>query len=272
MTEQIYVQSSDRLTIAAIAILVYLIANVMHEGVGHGLTCAAVGGRVASVTSVYCACDYRDLPRDRRRIVQAGGTAANLLLGAVLVAVLIFFSPVSPTWRYFLLLAALVNLFQAGGYLMIAPFGGFGDWMAFLDGMPARLAWQIGLTAAGTLISFAALYVGRAELAPFSQGQQAWLLTVLPYVVGGLVSCAIAWLNPLDRMLVVTSAGASTFGGTCWLLWVGYLATAHPARTDLPPAVVPSSPVLIALALAALAAWTFLLGPGISFAGAASRD
>jgi hypothetical protein len=204
-------------------------------------------------------------------MVQAGGTVANLVLGIGLAVALMLFPPASPTWRYFLLLGALVNLFQAGGYLMVSPFGGFGDWRAFLAGMPARRLWQSALTCAGLVISFAALYLGRAEIAAFSRGQQAWLLTALPYVTGGLVACAIAWLNPLDRMLVLTSAGASTFAGTCWLLWLGYLAQAHPARSELAPVAVASSPVAITLALAALAGWALWLGPGISFAGAPPR-
>jgi hypothetical protein len=59
-------------------------------------------------------------------------------------------------------------------------------------------------------------------------------------------------------------------GGTFWLLWVGYLAGAHAANSDLPAAIVESNFILIALALAALVAWAALLGPGISFGGAAS--
>jgi hypothetical protein len=277
VTDQIGAQSSNPLTIAAIAILVYIIANVIHEGVGHGATCAFAGGKVVAVTSVYCDCDYEHLPRDRQRMVQAGGTVANLLFGIAFAAALKLFPSASPAFRYFLLLSTLVNLFQAGGYLMVSPFAGFGDWKVFLDGMQDKLAWKIALTGAGILISVGALYFGRNEIAPFCpadnplRSQQAWLLTALPYVTGALVCCAVALLNPLDKSLVVTSAAAASLGGTCWLLWLGYLAAAHPAVSDLPPATIQFSPVAIGLALAALAAWTLMLGPGISFAAASRR-
>jgi len=277
VTDQVNLaQSSDALTVAAIAVLVYLLATVIHEGIGHGATCASVGGKVISITSVYCECEYRDLPRNRQRMVEAGGTAANLIFGLIFVAGLILIRPASPTWRYFLLLSALVNLFLAGGYLMVSPLAGFGDWKAFLEGLSGKWAWTLALTAIGVLISLAALSFGREQIAWFCgatdppRSRQAWMLTALPYATGALVSCSIAFLNPVDKFLVVSSAGAATLGGTCWLLWVGYLAGSHAANWDFPPAIVESNFILIALALAAVVAWAALLGPGISFGGAAS--
>jgi hypothetical protein len=268
--------SSDPFTVAAIAVLVYLMATLIHEGIGHGATCASVGGKVISITSVYCECQYRDLPRDRQRMVEAGGTVANLAFGLVFALALVLLRPTSPAWRYFLLLSALVNLFQGGGYLMISPFAGFGDWKAFLDGMGNKLAWKLALTAIGLLISVAALHFGRDQLTSFDgvadppRSRELWVLTVLPYATGALVACVIAFLNPLDKLLVITSAAAATLGGTCWLLWLGYLAHVYPARSELAGGVVESSPIAMALALAALIAWAAVLGPGISFAQAAS--
>jgi hypothetical protein len=277
MTDQtaLAAQSSDPITVAAIAVLVYLAAAVIHEGIGHGATCAFAGGKVIAITSVYCDCDYKDLPRTGQRTIEAGGTAANLIFGLTFAASLVLFRPASPAWRYFLLLSALVNLFQAGGYLMVSPFGSFGDWKAFLEGIRGKLAWKLALTAIGILISVAALQFGREEVSRFCgadplRSRQAWLLTALPYATGALVSCGIAFLNPVDKFLVLSSAAAATLGGTCWLLWVGYLAGAHAAKSNLPPATIDSSPILIALALAALVAWAMALGPGISFAGASS--
>jgi hypothetical protein len=268
--------SSDPLTVAAIAVLVYLLAAVIHEGIGHGATCALAGGKAITVTSVYCECNDRDLSRNRQRMIEAGGTTANLLFGLSFAAALVLFRPASPTWRYFLLLSAMVNLFQSGGYLMISPFADFGDWKAFLEGLSSKLVWQLTLTAIGILISVAALYFGRKEIEPFCgavnpfRGQQAWLLTALPYVTGALASCVIAFLNPIDKSLVVTSAAAATLGGTSWLLWVGYLTGIQAAKSELPPATVESNWILIMLALAALMTWAVTLGPGISFARPAS--
>jgi len=40
----------DALTIAAIAIVVYIVAGVIHEGVGHGGACLLAGGRVLVIS------------------------------------------------------------------------------------------------------------------------------------------------------------------------------------------------------------------------------
>jgi hypothetical protein len=42
----------DRTTVVAIAIVAYALANLMHEGLGHGGTCIAVGGRLTALSAV----------------------------------------------------------------------------------------------------------------------------------------------------------------------------------------------------------------------------
>jgi len=260
--------SSDLFTITALAILAYFLAAVVHEGAGHGGACALLGGRLLSVSSVYCDCDYRSISRRRQRAIEAAGTAANVALGICCAMAIVLFGSLSPTWRYFFWLCAIINLFQAGGYLLVSPFGRFGDWKNFLDGINAQLVWKVALTAAGLLISVATLQFGCNQLGYFLtqedplRSRQAWLLTVLPFGVGAVVSCSIALLNPVDKLLVLTSAGAATLGGTSWLLWIGYLAPSIAPRTMARPIVLVSSPIAIALALIALAVWVFVLGPG----------
>ena len=257
-------------TITALAVLAYFLATVVHEGVGHGGTCALLGGRLVSVSSVHCDCDYRNISRPRQRAIEAAGTAANFALGLCCALAITFFEPFSPTWRYFLWLCAVINLFQAGGYLLVSPFGRFGDWNNFLDGIDAQLVWKLVLTAAGLLISMATLQFGCKELGfllspedPL-RGRQAWLLTALPFAIGAIVSCSIALLNPVDKMLVLTSAAAATLGGTSWILWIGHLAPAIAPRTTARPMVLASNPMVIALAVVALGVWAFVLGPGAS--------
>lgn len=260
---------SDPLTVAAIAVLVYMLALLIHEGVGHGATCALVGGRVLTVSSVQCQCDVEGLTRSRERSVEAAGTIANLVFGLLFFAALISCTAASPVARYFLWLSAMVNLLQAGGYLMLSPFLGFGDWAAFLDGLRRAFAWKLALTALGLLISFAALEFGRLALEPFCgasnpvRSRQAWLLTAWPYAVGGIVSCAVAFLHPASRALVLTSAAAATFGGTSWLLWIGYLTTRLPPATTEGPLVIAGQPALMAAGLAALVFWALAFAPGI---------
>lgn len=43
--------SQDLLTIAAVAVVVYAVSSVIHEGLGHGGACIAVGGTPQPVSS-----------------------------------------------------------------------------------------------------------------------------------------------------------------------------------------------------------------------------
>jgi hypothetical protein len=265
----------DFLTVVALAIVVFFLGVVIHEGVGHGLVCELVGGRVQGLSSVHCDCDYGDASLAARRAVQAGGTVANLVAGLAFAAALRAAAarpePSPPTAaRYFLWLAAVVNLLQAGGYLMVSPFGGFGDWTLFLTDLSAAGAWQFGLTAAGLALTLAAIFfavrtlAGFVDPAPPRRARRAWLLTAVPYVTGGLVACVAALRNPLGGPLVVTSAAASTFGGTCCLLWVGYLTGVLGPRTTGSGARFALHPAILALAVIALGIWIVALAPGIT--------
>jgi hypothetical protein len=262
--------AADLPTVAGIALLVYFVATVTHEGLGHGLTCTVVRGRLVSVSSVDCECDYEGVTSGGVRAVEAAGTLANLAAGLVFLAAFLLAPGGSPTWRYVLWLAAMVNLLQAGGYLAISPVAGFGDWGQFLGGVEPKTAWKLGLTAAGVAITGFALYVGQRELVQFTgaanpaRSHDAWKLTLLPYALGCVVSCAVALRNPVKRMLAATSAGAATLGGTACLVWIGFLTGKLAPAGVHAPATIGRSPLLIGLGLAALALWALVLAPGVS--------
>jgi hypothetical protein len=67
----------DLLTIAAIAIVATVIADFIHEGLGHGGMCVATGGRPLLLSTVHFECNVDT------RLVAAGGTLANLTFGVL---------------------------------------------------------------------------------------------------------------------------------------------------------------------------------------------
>jgi len=67
----------DLLTIAAIAIVATVIADFIHEGLGHGGMCVATGGRPLVLSTVHFECSADT------RLVAAGGTLANLIFGTL---------------------------------------------------------------------------------------------------------------------------------------------------------------------------------------------
>jgi hypothetical protein len=67
----------DLWTIAAIAIVATVITNVIHEGIGHGGVCVAIGPQPLALSTVHFECSADT------RLVAAGGTVANLTFGAL---------------------------------------------------------------------------------------------------------------------------------------------------------------------------------------------
>jgi hypothetical protein len=73
----------DLLTVTAIALVAYAASNVVHEGVGHGGACAALGGRPRVLSSVHFECGDEAMGAPARRGVSAAGTIANFIAGAL---------------------------------------------------------------------------------------------------------------------------------------------------------------------------------------------
>jgi hypothetical protein len=210
----------DLWTIAAIAIAAMVIADFIHEGLGHGGMCVATGGQPLVLSTVHFECSADT------RLVAAGGTLANLIFGALFWVAARGVKQSAP-WRYFFWLLMTFNLFDAGGYFLFSGVGNFGDWAAVVAGWQPPWAWRVGLVALGTVTYFL-LFVPLClrELRPFLgkdaelRVQRARQLTLVPYLTAGILSCAAGALNPVGPLLILISAAAASFGGHSGLAWM----------------------------------------------------
>jgi hypothetical protein len=210
----------DLLTIAAIAIVASVIANVIHEGLGHGGMCVATGGQPLVLSTVHFECNVDT------RLVAAGGTLANLIFGALFWAAARAVKQ-SASLRYFFWLLMTFNLFEAGGYFLFSGIGNFGDWADVVAGWQPAWAWRVGLTALGAVTYFL-LFVPLClrELRPFLgrdaeiRVRRARRLTLVPYFTSGILSCVAGALNPIGWLLILVSAAAASFGGHSGLAWM----------------------------------------------------
>jgi hypothetical protein len=210
----------DLKTICAIAVSASVVTNFIHEGLGHGGMCVITGARPLMLSTVHFQCSVDT------RLVAAGGTLANLLFGAVFWAAARAVKHATP-WRYFFWLLMTFSLLDAGGYFLFSGIGNFGDWAVVVAGLQPAWAWRIALVALGTVTYFV-LFVPLClrELRPFL-GKDAEIrvwrarrLTVVPYLTGGVLSCAAGALNPVGAFLILVSAAASSFGGHSGLAWM----------------------------------------------------
>ncbi len=126
----------DLLAVAAVGLVVYALSNLLHEGLGHGGTCLLVGGKPVVLSSLHFHGDTEGLSRGANRLIAAGGTLANLLVGGIALAALSHSRTLLAQTRYFFWLLAFVNLFQGTGYFLFSGVTGIGDWTAVIAGLP----------------------------------------------------------------------------------------------------------------------------------------
>jgi hypothetical protein len=259
---------ADALTIVGIAIITYVFATMLHEGLGHGGACLLVGGKpiMVSTVSMDCSADSR--------LVVAGGSIVNIVVGAVCFALGRITSRTFPRLKYFLWLSMAVNLFTPAGYFLFSGIGGFGDWAMFIRGLGPQWAWRIGLTVFGAAAYMGVAWLSLMELRPLVGSDQkeryvrAVKLTKLPYFAGGILACIAGALNPDGFLLVALSAAASTFGGTSGLLWtIDWLkGNRIPLGSEPEPVPIRRSWPWIATAVVLALVFIVVLGPGVRFA------
>ena len=250
-------------TIAAIALIVYALASLLHEGAGHGLACSLTGHKPLVLSTVHFECD-RDTV-----FIAAAGTLINLIAGAFCWAILRLGDRLAPHLRYFVWLLMTVNLLDAGGYFLYSGFGNIGDWAFIIQNLHPGWLWRVLLVVFGAASYYLFVLVSLRELRPFIAGPQ-WdmargkKLTLLPYVAGGVLSCIAGAFNPVGMVLVAISAAAASFGGTSGLCWMLRLLRGRPAPGGAALPVQRSYVWIIAGVLIA-AAFIGLVGPGIRF-------
>ena len=256
----------DLLAVAVITIAATVIADFIHEGLGHGGMCVATGGwpRVLSTVHFECSADTR--------LVEAGGTLANLIFGA-LFWIAARAVKRSASWRYFFWLLMTLNLFGVGGYFLFSGIGNIGDWATVVAGWQPAWAWRVGLAALGIVTYFFVFVrLSLRELRPFLgkeskiRVRRARQLTVTPYIISGVLACVAGGLNPVGPLLILISAAAASFGGNSGLAWMWSLLYGPriPSSEFQMPEVERSWPWIIAAEMLAIG-FIAGLGPGVRF-------
>lgn len=258
----------DLPTVIAIAALAYTIANVVHEGLGHGGATLLLGARPTMFNAIFFDYDESTVSRAGQRVIAAAGSLANLAVGLPLLALLPRVR--APRWRYFLWLFAAVNLLTAFGYLLYSGIASIGDWTRVIDGFSPVPLYRAGMIVLGAVLYFVVAprllmppldpFLGRTHPA---RERRARTLSLVPYLAGGVALVLAGLLNPLGMRLVLISAAAAAFGGTSLLAWYPPIPREPAPETPEPPLGIARSPVWMAAAAIVLLVFVFVLGPGI---------
>jgi len=251
----------DRLTLIAISALACILQDVLHEGLGHGVTAWLSGAHRVTMSTVALQSDIDT------RWISANGTLVNLLFAAIFWILLLRPRRYRPTTRYFLVLAMAGNLFTGTGYFLFSGVSNFGDWAAVIRGLEPHWMWQLGLVLLGVASYYASMLVVAAKLRPFrGKGEAPARLHGLcwtPYFTDGILAGIGGLFNPLGLFYVVASALPSTLGANAGLLSLPWTIRG-PGEEGLVDPIQRSAAWIVTAAAASLL-FIVVLGRGIAW-------
>lgn len=254
--------TDDALEICAISIFAGILANILHEGVGHGLTALLTGANSGVLTTVAWSSVFDS------RLVEAGGTLANLAAALVFWLALRSARRASTPVRYFLLITCAFNLFTGTGYFFFSGVTNFGDWADVISGLRSHALWRALLVVVGALSYYAAVRLVGAGLVryvgiPRDQHRRLRKLMFVPYFTAIVLASVAGLLNPLGIELVWQSALPATAGGQSGLLWLQYYIPRAAAPQQTAEGLERNYGVLAVAAVLAVA-YIVVLGRGVT--------
>jgi hypothetical protein len=263
MPEKDAAAKDDRLTVIGISALACILQDLLHEGMGHGVTAWLSGAHRVTMSTVALQSDIAT------RWISANGTLVNLLFGAIFWLVLLKPARYRPAARYFLVLAMAGNLFTGAGYFLFSGALNFGDWAEVIRGLQPHWMWRIGLVVLGVASYYASMLVVAAEMKPFRSNDEASrrlrLLCWTPYLTDGILAGLGGVFNPLGLFYVVASALPSTLGANAGLLSLPGMIGRWKSAKEEPVEPIRRSAAWIATAALASLLFIFVLGHGIAW-------
>jgi hypothetical protein len=272
----------DAPTLAALAALAFIVADVAHEVIGHGAAYLALGGgwsftmtttrwidrgaHVDSAGRMFVGVEHGEL---YGRIFSLGGPLGGLLFAALAALALRGLPRAGIRPRLFLWLTLAFNLFWSVGYLIYSGALGLGDWAEAVRGLLPAAVWRLGLLAAGIVLydlSMRALARGLGHILPVNgegnPGRVRRLLWI-SYAAAGVIACVAALFDPRGADQIYISGAPSAFVANLGLLALPGLLRRYPPAGEVTGAPIARSLGWLLAALLVAALFVGFLGPGI---------
>ena len=250
----------DTITIVAVSALACILQDVLHEGLGHGVTAWLSGAHRITMSTVALQSDIDT------RWISANGTLVNLAAAAVLWLILLRADRYPAVLRYFLVLTMAGNLFGGTGYFLYSGVANFGDWAAVISGLQPHWMWRLILIVVGAGTYYVSMLLVASRLRPFQGREPGWqnLRSVcwIPYFTDGILAGVAGVFNPAGLFYVLVSALPSTLGANAGLMSLPSLMDRR-ERQDL-VRIPRSVPWIVVGALASLL-FIFVVGRGITW-------
>ncbi len=248
------------LTLLAIAGAAFSVADVAHEGLGHGGACVALGGKMLSLSTTYEDCSIHS------RWIDGAGPGMGILVALLACAWLRWAPPRAQNMRAFLCLLFAFAIFWNVGYMVYSGLLDRGDWKFVIAGLEPTSAWPAALVVGGVVFYIAAMRMLGAMLrGSFGEsGEDGWhphIFAEVALLAAALLAAAGGVFDPRGPTIVFTDAlpsALSSFG----LVWVGVVL--HRRLPDLRMATT-TSPGWMAVGILSAVVFVAVLGPGMRF-------
>jgi hypothetical protein len=256
----------DLWTVAAIAVMSAIVANVAHETIGHGAGLLLAGGRSGIFTTTRLIV-VKAVPDPAWRIFDLGGPAGNLAFAGLAWLGLKLLPAAHVRLKLFCWLLMAFSLFWAFGYLMFSGVMGRGDWLALL---PAH--WWPGralLAIAGLVLYEATIRICANEFCRILDcstedvRMRAMRLIWISWLAGGVIATAGPALDPRGAMEMLNSGALSSFAASYGLLRVPRRLKSAAISSATQATAIPRSIRWMVAALVASIFFVAALGPGI---------
>src|SRR5579871_2770120 len=256
--------TDDALTLVALGIIAFVISDVTHEALGHGLATLAVGAQPVLLTTSYFSSSG-----SWSRWIPAGGGIANLIVGGLFILALHRLRASSPQVKYFLVLGVAFNLLFAAGYPLYSGIAAFGDWAAVISGLSPIWFWRALLVVLSLMAYYLSLLLLAVAVRPFCGSDlpdgltRLRRITLIPYLAALGAACVAGSFNPrgwTNILIAAAPAAAGAFG----LTQLDHFSAVRSPNPSTPSAGQShEAPGWIVAAVAVLIFFVWVLGPGI---------
>ncbi|HEX4861987.1 MAG TPA: hypothetical protein VFV07_12170 [Rhizomicrobium sp.] len=246
------------LTLAAVAVAAFALADVAHEALGHGGMCAALGAKIVYVSTTFEDCSIRSW------IIDGAGPSAGIAAALLCWLWLAAMPPRGAASRAFLLLGFAFAAFWNFGYLIKSGLTGQGDWAFVIEGLKPAPLWHAGITIAGIALYWISIRLLAGMMKRHLESEDATgfsplAFSLIAYGTAAAVACAGAYFDPRGPATILHDALPSSLGAFGLPLAGALLARTAPNLR----VVLPGSFGWIAVGMIAGIAFVALLGPGL---------
>ena len=206
--------SDDKLMLGALGICAYIIADIVHEVIGHGGSCILTGGSISLLSSAFFHSN------NGNTLVDIGGPIANILAGILSLLLLNSYKNFSVRTRYFLILLMAFNLFWGTGGLIYSGVTGKDDWSYLITGLQPSWFWRTLLVVIGLILYYTTIRIASAKLMLITgddSGRRKQLILV-PYLAAGVSACFAALFDLSGSLPAIKEDALETFVG-----FIGFL-------------------------------------------------